>query len=83
MPALDRSVRNTWDAADVILSLGSAFGDRIPESHLDRVVPMLACGFGTDSLFEPSPRRPDTPLRIAFAGRLVDLKGVTLSLIHI
>lgn len=80
VPTLDRSVQATWDAADVILSLGSAFGDRIPAAYRDRVAPMLACGFGGEELHEPTTRPAGTPLRVLFAGRLVDLKGVSIAL---
>ena len=79
-PRIDPGVAATWKAADVILSLGSTFGDRIPESHKDRIVPMLAAGTETEAFFAPTPRAEDQPLRCAFAGRLVDLKGIRTAL---
>ena len=80
LPCVDSDVRATWDAADVILSLGSTFGSRVDGERDERVVPMLACGTQTDSFVEPRSRKEGEPLRILFAGRLLDLKGVRLAL---
>lgn len=80
LPCLDSDVRTTWDAADVILSLGSAFGARVDEDRDERVVSMLACGTDAETFHEPRSREVHEPLRVLFAGRLVDLKGVRLAL---
>ena len=80
VPVIDSGVGKTWDAADVILSLGDTFGSRLPESVQDRVVPMLACGVDRNALFEPEVRSADERMEIVFCGRLVNLKGVHVAM---
>ena len=75
----DPTVRRTLDAADVILSLGREFGERVPLRHQPKVVPMLACG--TEPRAGVAPRATlGGPFEVLFAGRLVDLKGARLAL---
>lgn len=76
----DPAVRRTWDAAGVILSLGDTFERRLPARLADRLEPMLACGIDGDTVTPPRQRGANAPLRVAFAGRLVDLKGVLIAL---
>ncbi|MEL6429967.1 MAG: glycosyltransferase family 4 protein [Planctomycetota bacterium] len=78
-PWFERDVRETWNAADVILSLGRTFGDRIPRVHRGRVVSMLAAGTEPESFRDPLPRAAGAPLSCVFTGRLVDLKGVRIA----
>ncbi len=80
VPKLDKDVCATWDAADVILSLGETFERRLKDPCRERVRPMLACGVEPWALAPPSRRADSEPLRVLFAGRLVDLKGVRLAL---
>ena len=80
VPKMDAGVEATWEAADVILSLGRAFGDRLPELFRDKVRPMLACGIDSNHMVAPVPRAADEPLRVVFCGRLVELKGIKLAL---
>ncbi|QDV05117.1 Alpha-D-kanosaminyltransferase [Planctomycetes bacterium Poly30] len=80
VPTVDRSVESTWEEADVILSLGRAFGDRLPPHLRERTRPMLACGIDGSQVREPVPRAPEDPMRVLFCGRLVELKGVHLAL---
>lgn len=80
VPAVDSSVQATWEQSDVILSLGQAFGDRLPQHLAARTRPMLACGIEGNQVTEPTPRVKDEPLRVLFCGRLVDLKGIHLAL---
>lgn len=80
LPRVDSDVRATWKNADVILSLGSTFEGHLADEFQDRVMPMLACGTDLDAFSEPRGRVGNEPLRILFAGRLLDLKGVRLAL---
>lgn len=75
----DPAVRRTLAAADCILSLGSEFGQRVPAEHRSRVVPLLAAGVDPPEL-APGRFARARALRILYAGRLVDLKGVRLAL---
>jgi len=79
LSAGDPAVRRTLERADRILSLSRVFGDRVARRHRCKLEPMLAAGV------EPRPLPPDRferdeALRVLYAGRLVDLKGVRLAL---
>jgi glycosyltransferase involved in cell wall biosynthesis len=77
--ARDPAVRRTLAAADVILSLGREFGDRVPAQYRHKLVQMLACGTAPQS--EVAPRvLAGGVFEVLFAGRLVDLKGARLAL---
>ena len=80
VPKVDVGVEATWEAADVILSLGRAFGDRLPGRFQKKVRSMLACGIDANHVLEPAPRPSDEPLRVLFCGRLVQLKGIHLAM---
>ncbi len=80
VPKMDAGVDATWEAADVILSLGKAFSDRLPKQFHNKVHPMLACGIDGNHMHEPVPRQQDEPLRVLFCGRLVELKGIHLAM---
>jgi glycosyltransferase involved in cell wall biosynthesis len=80
VPKMDAGVDATWEAADVILSLGKAFGDRLPKPLQKKVLPMLACGIDASGVSEPTPRRAGEPLRVLFCGRLVELKGIHMAM---
>jgi glycosyltransferase involved in cell wall biosynthesis len=85
----DPFMRHTVDHADCILSLGEEGMRAWRPRHADRIVPMLACGTEVTApsrdpllrdplLRDPLPR--EHGLRIVFAGRLVDQKGIRLAL---
>ena len=74
-PLTERTLRK----ARLILSLGDEFAHRLPPEHRHKLVPMLACGVDPPQLSERRFQRSG-PLEVLFAGRLVDLKGVTLAL---
>jgi glycosyltransferase involved in cell wall biosynthesis len=74
-PALGR----TLEAADVILSLGREFSDRVPARWRAKVEPMLACGTQPSEMVTPR-TLGGGPFEVLFAGRLIELKGVRLAL---
>ncbi|MCP3920742.1 MAG: glycosyltransferase family 4 protein [bacterium] len=79
LSALDPLLARTRRRADLVLSLSDIFGARAPASVRGKLVPMLACG--VDAAPCPHERRGDHgALRVLYAGRLVDLKGVRLAL---
>lgn len=79
VPTLDPLARATRERADVILSLGGPLPGPISHAAAARVLPMLACGV-EGAKRPPAPARRQGPLRVLFAGRLVDLKGPDLAL---
>lgn len=79
LPTLDPLARATRENADVILSLGGPLPGPLSAAAAARVQPMFACGVDANSA-APVPQRRKGPLRVLFAGRLVDLKGPDLAL---
>ena len=69
----------TLDAADVILSLGHEFEERLPLEYQYKTVHMLAAGVDSVDLSQVRFDRNRT-LEILFAGKLNDLKGIRLAL---
>jgi glycosyltransferase involved in cell wall biosynthesis len=79
LSSFDPAVRHTLERADRILSLSSTFSAGIAERLRPKVVPILAAGI------EPRPLSPQRfergeVMRVLYAGRLVELKGVRLAL---
>ncbi len=79
LPTLGPLARTTRERANVILSLGGSLPGPLSAAAAARVQPMLACGVDASAPL-PRPQRRSGPLRILFAGRLVDLKGPDLAL---
>lgn len=79
LPTLGPLARATRERADVILSLGGPLPGPLSAAAASRVQPMLACGVDASAPLE-KPGRRSGPLRVLFAGRLVDLKGPDLAL---
>ena len=77
--SFDPRVRRTLVRADRILSLSRVFGDRVQEPFRHKLVPELAAGVEPRPLPAGRFERPG-PLRVLFAGRLVELKGARLAL---
>ncbi|MEZ5974930.1 MAG: glycosyltransferase [Planctomycetota bacterium] len=77
--ARSKGMQATLDAADVILSLGNEFSDRIPEAYRYKALHMLAAGVD-DFDFNQLDFKRNKTFEILFVGRLTDLKGVHLAL---
>lgn len=78
MPKVDPFTRATVRAADSILSLGQEGARNVPSEHASKIEPMLACGTSAPPLTRARLDRRG-PLRVLYAGRLVDLKGIRLA----
>jgi len=76
---LDPALARTLERSDLILSLSHVFERRLPRRHRHKLVRMLAAGVEPPAL-EALRFQRGAGLRVLFAGRLVDLKGVRLAL---